>query len=124
MHKKLVALLFVAGVLALATACQVRQPDVSSEAGEEQGPIELAVVPKALGFDFWEKVHLGAKCAASYYEDVDVQWDGVNQETNIIGQFDLLTNMITQGADGLVYAATDAKVLSRVTNWPSTRASR
>ena len=115
MTRRPIALVFAACVLALATACQARQPDVSPEAGEKQGPIEIAVVPKALGFDFWEKVRLGAECAASQYEDVDVQWDGVNQETDIIGQNDLLTNYITQGVDGLVFAATDAKVLSQVT---------
>src|ERR671917_2460297 len=116
MTRRPIALVFAACILALATACQTRQPDVSPEAGEKQGPIEIAVVPKALGFDFWEKVRLGAECAASRYEDVDVQWDGVNQETDIIGQNDLLTNYITQGVDGLVFAATDAKVLSQVTD--------
>jgi ribose transport system substrate-binding protein len=110
--RNLLTLIIVACVLALATACQVREPDVSPEAGEKQGPIEISVVPEALGFDFWEKVRLGAECAASQYEEVDMQWDGVNQETDIIGQNDLLTNYITQGVDGLVFAATDAKVLS------------
>jgi ribose transport system substrate-binding protein len=114
--RKLFALILVACVLALATACQAREPDVSPEAGEKQGPIEIAVVPKALGFDFWEKVRLGAECATSQYEEVDMQWDGVNQETDIIGQNDLLTNYITQGVDGLVFAATDAKVLYQVTD--------
>ena len=83
------ALIFAACILVLATACQAREPDVSPEAGEKQGPIEIAVVPKALGFDFWEKVRLGAECAASQDEDVTMQWDGVNQETDIIGQNDL-----------------------------------
>ena len=114
--RKLFALILVACVLALATACQAREPDVSPEAGEKQGPIEIAVVPKALGFDFWEKVRLGAECATSQYEEVDMQWDGVNQETDIIGQNDLLTNYITQGVDGLVFAATDAMVLYQVTD--------
>ena len=44
-----------------------------------------------------------------------MQWDGVTQETNVSGQVDLLQNFISQGVDGLVYAATDAKVLHRVT---------
>jgi ribose transport system substrate-binding protein len=122
--RKLFALIFAACVLVLATACQAREPDVSPEAGEKQGPIEIAVVPKALGFDFWEKVRLGAECATSQYEEVDMQWDGVNQETDIIGQNDLLTNYITQGVDGLVFAATDAKVLYQVTDLPFPRASR
>ncbi|GAB3432608.1 ABC transporter substrate-binding protein [Flindersiella endophytica] len=79
------------------------------------GPIKLAVVPKAVGFDFWEQVKVGAECAASKHKDVTVQWDGVQAETNVSGQVDLLSNFITQGVDGLVYAATDAKVLADVT---------
>jgi ribose transport system substrate-binding protein len=73
-------------------------------------------VPKAIGFDFWEQVRIGAECAAERAEgDVRIQWDGVTAETDVTGQQSLLTNFITQGVDGLVYAATDAKVLSQVT---------
>ena len=72
-------------------------------------------MPKALGFDFWEKVRLGAECAASKHDDVQMVWDGVSQETDVNGQYDLLRTFITQGVDGLVYAATDAKVLGQVT---------
>jgi ribose transport system substrate-binding protein len=42
-------------------------------------------------------------------------WDGVSQETDVNGQYDLLRTFITEGVDGLVYAATDAKVLAQVT---------
>ena len=74
------------------------------------------MVPKAVGFDFWEQVRIGAQCAADKSEgQVDISWDGVTAETNVSGQVDLLTNFITQGVDGLVYAATDAKVLYDVT---------
>ncbi|MGH3658703.1 MAG: substrate-binding domain-containing protein [Micromonosporaceae bacterium] len=83
--------------------------------GKKQGPIQLAVVPKAVGFDFWESVRKGAECAAGKHTEVSVKWDGVSQETDVTGQVNLLQNFITQGADGMVYAATDAKVLSKVT---------
>ncbi len=73
-------------------------------------------MPKAVGFDFWQTVRNGAQCAADRAEgDVRIQWDGVTQETDVTGQVNLLTNFITQGVDGLVYAATDAKVLYDVT---------
>ena len=62
------------------------------------------------------RVRIGAQCAADESEgQVDISWDGVTAETNVSGQVDLLTNFITQGVDGLVYAATDAKVLYDVT---------
>lgn len=106
-----------AGVAAVALAgcgaAEVR--DSGSGGGQESGPIELAVVPKAIGFDFWESVRLGAQCAAAQQRDVEVQWDGVTQETDVSGQQNLLQNLITQGIDGLVYAATDARALSDVT---------
>jgi ribose transport system substrate-binding protein len=82
---------------------------------KSSGPITIAVVPKAVGFDFWESVRKGAQCAASKLTDVKVQWDGVTAETDVTGQVNLLQNFLTREVDGLVYAATDAKVLAQVT---------
>jgi ribose transport system substrate-binding protein len=82
---------------------------------QASGPITLAVVPKAVGFDFWDSVRKGAQCAASTMTDVRVQWDGVTAETDVTGQVNLLQNFLTRQVDGLVYAATDAKVLAQVT---------
>ncbi|MBW0009715.1 MAG: substrate-binding domain-containing protein, partial [Pseudonocardiales bacterium] len=65
--------------------------------------------------DFWDSVRKGAECAASKTTDVKVQWDGVTAETDVTGQVNLLQNFLTRQVDGLVYAATDAKVLAQVT---------
>src|SRR5919202_3807428 len=111
--RKLALLILVAGVLTLLVGCAQVRESGGGKAGKE-GQIRLAVVPKAIGFDFWETVRLGAECAGSEYDDVRIQWDGVTAETDVTGQQDLLTNFITQGVDGLVYAATDAKVLANV----------
>lgn len=83
---------------------------------KKAGSLNIAVVPKAIGFDYWETVHKGAQCAASHSSQVNITWNGVTAETDVTGQVNLLQNYITQGVDGLVYAATDAKVLSNVTN--------
>jgi len=80
------------------------------------GPITLAVVPKALGFDFWTQVRLGAECAAARQKDVTVQWDGVTAETDVVGQVNLLQRFIGQNVDGIVYAATDAAALAPITD--------
>src|SRR5215203_7113962 len=126
MRRRQVLAVLLAASLALvaAVACgaQVRE---SGGGGESQGggggkgenaSVQLAVVPKAIGFDFWEQVRVGAECAAQKASgQVDVQWDGVTAETDVNGQVNLLQNFITQGVDGLVYASTDAKVLSKVT---------
>jgi ribose transport system substrate-binding protein len=124
MRRQIVAVLLAASLALVATAAcaQVREPGGGGGAqggGGGKGanaPVELAVVPKAIGFDFWEQVRIGAECAAKKAEgQVDVQWDGVTAETDVSGQVNLLQNFITQGVDGLVYAATDAKVLYQVT---------
>ncbi len=84
--------------------------------GGQDGSVQLAVVPKAVGFDFWATVRSGAECAADTADggEVEVQWDGVTQETDVTGQVNLLQNFVSQGVDGLVYAATDAQVLADV----------
>jgi ribose transport system substrate-binding protein len=124
MHARTIRLaLTLAAALALAVAgCgEVRDSGGEQEGGgastpaKKTGELRLAVVPKAVGFDFWNQVKEGAQCAASKQKDVKVQWDGVTAETDVTGQVNLLQNFITQGVDGLVYAATDAKVLSDVT---------
>ena len=117
MRNRIMMVLFIGALALILAACaEVREPS-SGGGGEQQGPIRLAVVPKAVGFDFWEQVRIGAQCAAGEAggSKVEVQWDGVTAETNVSGQVDLLTNFTTQGVDGLVYAATDAKVLYDVT---------
>src|SRR5829696_8235993 len=124
MRRRHVLAVLLAASVTLVAACgaQVRE---SGGGGESQGggggkgenaPVQLAVVPKAIGFDFWEQVRRGAECAAQKTSgQADIQWDGVTTETDVNGQVNLLQNFITQGVDGLVYAATDAKVLSKVT---------
>ncbi len=124
MRRQIVAMLLAASlalVAAVACGAQVREAGGGGAAqggGEGKGqnaPVQLAVVPNAIGFDFWETVRLGAECAAQKAQgEVDVQWDGVTAETDVNGQVNLLQNFIQQGVDGLVYAATDAKVLADV----------
>ena len=108
--------LFLALAL-LATACgSVTTQGSNNPTTSPSGPLRIAVIPKAIGFDFWEQVHKGAVCAASKQQNVTIIWNGVTAETNVTGQIDLLTGYITQGVNGLVYAATDAKALTQVTN--------
>lgn len=98
-------------------ACGEVRGEEEKKAGggeEKMGPVRLAVVPKAVGFDFWEQVKTGAECAASKQKQVDVSWDGVTAESDVTGQINLLQNFITEGVDGIVFAATDAKALGEV----------
>jgi ribose transport system substrate-binding protein len=112
------ALASTVAVIVLASGCSVVTGPGSGAGGDlkvkPSGPITLAVVPKAVGFDFWDSVRKGAQCAASKLTDVTVQWDGVTAESDVTGQVNLLQNFVTRQVDGLVYAATDAKVLAQV----------
>ncbi len=114
-----VSLAGAAAVILLTSGCSAVTVQGSGAGGDPtvkaSGPITLAVVPKAVGFDFWDSVRKGAECAASKMADVTVQWDGVTAETDVTGQVNLLQNFLTRQVDGLVYAATDAKVLAQVT---------
>jgi ribose transport system substrate-binding protein len=79
-------------------------------------PIHLAVIPKSVGLDYWTKVHEGALCAEHQLPGVQVTWNGVTDETDVVGQLNLLNNYIGEGVNGLVYAATDATAMSEVSS--------
>ncbi len=108
----------MAAALVLITACGQIEVSGGLQGGDPQksdgGPIELAVIPKSVGLNFWEQVRIGAECAVSKQENVTMQWDGVTTEVDVTGQFNLLQNVITQGVDGLVYAALDAAVMTQI----------
>jgi ribose transport system substrate-binding protein len=86
-----------------------------SSGGSASKALTIAVVPKAVGFDYWTHVEAGAKCAAAKLGKVAVDWNGVSAETDVTGQVTLLNGYIDRGVDGLIYAATDVKALLPVT---------
>ena len=95
------------------SSSQSSAPQSASAGGSKT--LQIAVVPKAIGFDYWTHVKAGAECAASKLNNVKIEWNGVSAETDITGQVDMLNGYINRGVDGLVYAATDAKALVSVT---------
>jgi ribose transport system substrate-binding protein len=107
-------LIAIASAALLTSSCGVEQHKVKVDVSSG-GTVRLAVVPKSVGLDFWEKVHRGAECAASKQRDVQITWNGVSDETNVAGQVDLLDNYIGQGVNALVYAATDSTALVDIT---------
>ena len=87
----------------------------SGGSGSASKALTLAVVPKAIGFDYWTHVQAGAKCAAAKLGKVTIDWNGVAAETDVTGQVSMLNGYIDRGVDGMVYAATDVKALLPVT---------
>ena len=114
-RRTVVSTLMAAGCLVLTvllvSSCSIYRPNGGTNGS---GTVRLAVVPKAIGFDFWEQVRVGAECAAGKSPNINLHWDGVTSEDDVSGQQNLLQDLLAQGVDGLVYAATDAKALSEV----------
>ncbi|MGH3089812.1 MAG: ABC transporter substrate-binding protein [Rubrobacteraceae bacterium] len=117
MRKTALLIIFVATLFSVV-ACQAEVREAGGgdqgDGGGQNGPIRLAVVPQAVGFEYWTFLREGAECAVSEHEEVSMQWDGVTQQTDVNGQVNLLQNFITQGVDGLVYSPSDARVLADV----------
>ncbi len=108
---------FVAALVLLACAasgCAVVKDHKAKITLQSTPPIHLAVIPKSVGLDYWSKVHAGAECAVSQMRGVQVTWNGVTDETDVVGQLNLLNNYIAQGVNGLIYAATDATAMNEV----------
>lgn len=113
--KRVLAAVCLLLALVLASSCSVHVRKPTGNRGNPDGTVRLAVIPKAIGFHFWEQVRVGAKCAASQHPNVNLYWDGVTSEDDVSGQQSLLQDVLAQGVDGLVYAATDAKALGQIT---------
>ncbi|WP_298326052.1 ABC transporter substrate-binding protein [Haloactinopolyspora sp.] len=120
-HAAALTVLVATTVLGACGGVEVRDgnDDQATEAadpsGDAPGPLELAVLPKAVGHEFWTTVRAGAECAAEQAGDVTVEWDGVTAETDVEGQVNLVQNFVTTQVDGIVYAATDSAALAPAT---------
>jgi ribose transport system substrate-binding protein len=104
------------GLTVALAGCAVVKDHKAKISLQKTPPIHLAVIPKSVGLDYWTKVHEGAMCAARQLPGVQVTWNGVTDETDVVGQLNLLNNYIAQGVNGLVYAATDATAMNEVSN--------
>ncbi len=100
----------------VSAGCAVVKDHKTKVTLQKRPPIHLAVIPKSVGLDYWTKVHEGAMCAARQLPGVQVTWNGVTDETDVVGQQELLNNYIAEGVNGLVYAATDATAMNEVSN--------
>jgi ribose transport system substrate-binding protein len=106
----------IAALACLASGCGVVKDHKAKVKLEKAPPIHVAVIPKSVGLDYWSKVHAGAECAVKQLPGVAITWNGVTDETDVVGQLNLLNNYIGKGVNGLVYAATDATAMNEVSN--------
>jgi ribose transport system substrate-binding protein len=66
-------------------------------------PLNLGVIPKSTGGEFWETVAKGARQAAAD-QHVTVRWEGTVTETEIAEQNKIIENMVNLGVDGIALA--------------------
>ena len=82
-------------------------PDLSGET------ITLVDVPKLIGIGYFAATTLGMEQAAEELGNVDVTTDGPT-EANIDDQITVIDNYITQGVNGVLYAANDPVAIAPV----------
>jgi ribose transport system substrate-binding protein len=87
-----------AGALAAFTACNRSRRSL------------IGVVPKATSHLFFVSVHAGVDKAAQDY-NVEVLWNGPNDETDHTRQIQIVDAMIARRVDGLAISATDERAL-------------
>jgi len=71
----------------------------------------LVWIPKATNSTFWLAVKRGAEKAGGEL-GYTILYEGVQDQTNIAGQVNLVGDMVTRKVDGILIAATDAKALA------------
>lgn len=71
----------------------------------------IAVIPKGTTHDFWKSVHAGALDAAQELGNVEVIWNGVDNEADKEGQIKIVDTFIGERVDGICLAPIDSESL-------------
>ncbi len=74
--------------------------------------LTIAVIPKAVGGEFWETVEQGARDAAREL-DVDIKWEGALTETELAEQNKIIENMVNLDVDGMALAPLSNRTMRR-----------
>jgi len=78
----------------------------------DDGKLTIAVIPKSMGAEFWETVEEGAREAAAEL-DVEMNWEGPQDETQIAEQNKIVENMVNLGVDGIALAPLNPKAMEK-----------
>jgi len=103
------------GVFAVACICGcARQPGGARPAtGKAAGSLKVAVVPKAVAFDFWLSVKAGADKAGKE-TGATIIWRGPSDERDVAGQIAMIEDFVNSGVNAIVMAACDSRALTPV----------
>jgi ribose transport system substrate-binding protein len=91
--------LLLGSILPFGTACR------------DGGRKRIGVVPKATSHLFFVNIHRGVDQAARDF-NVDVLWNGPNEETDHTRQIQIVESMITQRLDAIAISATNEHALA------------
>lgn len=91
------------------------RPTSGTSSGNSGKKLRIAVIPKGTSHQFWKSVHAGAKQKAAELKaeglDVEVLWQGPASEGDVIGQGNVVQQMLLAKVDGIVLAPNDSKAL-------------
>ncbi len=104
----------IALTLALACAgCDDARPAPSPSTRSADGPLRIAVIPKAVNLEYWKAIHAGAVKARRELEGVTVLWKGAPRENDREQQISIVENFVNAGVSGIVIAPLDETALVR-----------
>jgi ribose transport system substrate-binding protein len=96
--------------LRLAAALSLLALSACGGASNDDGTLQIAVVPKGTTHEFWKSVHAGAEGAARDL-GVEVIWKGPIREDDRAEQVQIVENFVVRGVDGIVLMPMDRKAL-------------
>src|SRR5579883_3245451 len=86
-------------------------PLLTTGACRRSGRKTIGVVPKAVSHLFFVSIHTGVNRAARDF-DVNVIWNGPNNETEHGRQIEIVDSMVAQRVDAMAISATDERALA------------
>jgi len=89
-------------------------PSESAGHGDDAKTLRIAVIPKGTTHDYWKSVHAGARQAAAELGDVEIIWNGPDDEKDKGGQIRIVDSFVAQHVDGICLAPIDRDALVAV----------
>ena len=93
------------------TGCGGDQSPTKSETAGGKKKYRIAVIPKGTTHDFWKSVHYGAKQAADELGNVELVWNGPDNEKDKEGQIKIVDTFVGERVDGICLAPIDRDAL-------------
>lgn len=82
----------------------------NNASGQEDKPLNVALIVKSVDSEYWLTVKAGAEKAAEEL-GVNLSFKGAPTETDIAGQISIVESAVNQHVDGIVLAASDTQAL-------------